>query len=486
LETARLSLAKLQEPADALTLLQAENTLVRAQESKKQTEDDLKKSYESAYNDVSDAFLKLPDIMTGLHDILFTNSLNDSQDNINFYADSVSRYDAAVDAYKSETQVRYDNARKAYDQNFVDYKATNRFSDVATIEKLLEQTYQTNKLLSDATKSANNLIQFYQDTLTQRLLKPATLSNTHLTNLADYAGQINSILSALFADQNAIQNDKNSIIDAQRTIDEKTGSLAKLKEPPDPLDIRSQELTIQQRQQALQDAKDNLAYFTVRAPIDGVAAAVNVQKGDPASTGTIVVSLITTKQMAEISLNEVDVAKIKVGQKATLSLDAVPDLEITGVVSQIDSLGTVSQGVVTYDVKIGFDTQDDRIKPGMSVSASIITEVRPDVLTVPNSAVKSANGANYVLMLDNVPAGETSMTTTAAARRQAVQTGLADETQTEITGGLNEGDMVVTKSTTGAATNGASSSTTQNRGGVGIPGVGGGIRLPGVGGGRPD
>ena len=70
-------------------------------------------------------------------------------------------------------------------------------------------------------------------------------------------------------------------------------------------------------------------------------------------------------------MNEVDAAKISVGNKTTLTFDATEDLTLTGKVAQIDTIGTVEQGVVSYKVKIAFDTQDERIKPGMTANASI-------------------------------------------------------------------------------------------------------------------
>ena len=99
-----------------------------------------------------------------------------------------------------------------------------------------------------------------------------------------------------------------------------------------------------------------------------------------------------------MSLNEVDIAQIKINQKATLTFDAIQDLTIAGTVLEVDSIGTTSQGVVTYGVTIGFDTQDQRIKSGMSASASIITNSKTDALLVPNSAIKSSGGSNYVQM----------------------------------------------------------------------------------------
>lgn len=169
--------------------------------------------------------------------------------------------------------------------------------------------------------------------------------------------------------------------------------------------------------------------------------------------------------MAEISLNEVDVAKVKVGQKVTLTFDAISDLTIAGDVSEIDTIGTVTQGVVYYNVEIVFNTQDSRVKPGMSVSSAIITDMKQDVLLVPNSAVKSDNsGQQYVQMLqNNVPVNQT------------VETGFSNDTMTEITSGLKEGDKVVTQTITAStATTATTQTTSQNRS------TGGGIRIPGL------
>jgi HlyD family secretion protein len=107
------------------------------------------------------------------------------------------------------------------------------------------------------------------------------------------------------------------------------------------------------------------------------------KKGESISSGGTVATLITEQQVAEISLNEVDVAQVEVGQKVTLTYDAIEDLQISGSVAEVDLIGTTNQGVVSYTVTILFDTQDERIKPGMSVSATIITEIKQEVIVVP-------------------------------------------------------------------------------------------------------
>ncbi|MBI5230151.1 MAG: HlyD family efflux transporter periplasmic adaptor subunit, partial [Candidatus Magasanikbacteria bacterium] len=212
------------------------------------------------------------------------------------------------------------------------------------------------------------------------------------------------------------------------------------------------------------------------------------KKGDSLSLNGVAATLVTTQQMAQISLNEVDVAKIKAGDKVTLTFDAVPDLQMTGEVADIDTLGTVSQGVVTYNIKIVFDTQDDRVKPGMSVSAAIITNMKQDALFMPNSAVKSQGGAWYVEMLDGYTPTtnltsvmkSTGVTSPTPPRQQTVEVGISNDTSTEIIAGLKEGDVVIIRTITPASQKTATQQAPSLFGAAGARGGGGGGALRGA------
>ncbi len=233
-------------------------------------------------------------------------------------------------------------------------------------------------------------------------------------------------------------------------------------------------LILKQKENALLDAKEKLADYSIRAPFDGIVSKVDIKKGDSASTGTAAATMITDQQIAQVSLNEVDAAKVKVGQKATLTFDAVDGLSITGEVFEVDTIGTVSQGVVSYNIKIGFDTQDARVKAGMSVSAAIIIDIKTDVLAVPNSAVKSQNNQNYVEILNlsdqTTVAGASQVEAKTAPKQQAIEIGLANDTSTEIISGLKQGDNVVTQTISPTTTTSASSASS----GLRIPGLTGG------------
>jgi len=451
LETAKLELEELLSPTDELTLLQAENSLAQTRESKQKAEDNLGKAYEDGFNTVANAFLDLPTVMAGLQDILFGNDFSRIQSNINYYTDTTKVYDERVFQYEKDAYNCYQAARKAYDQNFQDYKSASRYSDRVAIEKLINQTYETTKAIAEAVKSTNNLIQFYKDTLAKRDLKPYSLADTHLSSLNTYTGKTNSHLLSLLSTERTIEDSKTAILNAERSIEEKELSLAELKAGPDELDIRAKKIAIQQKEDALLTAKQNLANCYITVPFEGIIADIKVKKGDSVSAGTVLASIITQQKIAEISLNEVDVAKVKVGQKVTLTFDALPEVSVAGRVIEVDVMGTVTQGVVSYGVKIAFDTEEEQIKPGMSIAADIITDAKQDILVLPNSAIKSQGNSYYVELVEaseeirqQLLANVSGVTLPKPPQIQAVEVGLSNDLSTEIVSGLKEGDIVVT------------------------------------------
>jgi hypothetical protein len=112
---------------------------------------------------------------------------------------------------------------------------------------------------------------------------------------------------------------------------------------------------------------------------------------------------------------------------------------------------------------ISLDVDDDRVKPGMSVSATIITDTATDVIAVPNSAIKSQGGTSYVEVFDAplaaATAGVQGSVSGTLPRQVDVTIGLADDTSSEIISGLKVGDIIVTKTIKGTATTVTKSTT---------------------------
>jgi multidrug efflux pump subunit AcrA (membrane-fusion protein) len=136
------------------------------------------------------------------------------------------------------------------------------------------------------------------------------------------------------------------------------------------------------------------------------------------------------------------------------------DLTLTGKVDRMSTIGTENSGVVTYPATISFDSLDERVKPQMSLTAAITTEVKQDVLAVANSAVKSAtDGSSYVLVMEN-----------GSPTQKTVEIGTANDTSTEIKNGLSEGDTVVTQTITSSSQS-SSSKTSSSSSGLNLRGL---------------
>ncbi|MCL5733757.1 MAG: efflux RND transporter periplasmic adaptor subunit [Patescibacteria group bacterium] len=473
LEAAKLSLAKLEEPPTQLSITQAQNALAQAQQSLQSAQNALIKDYSGGFTSVSNAFIDLPGVMTGISNILYGTNINNNQPNAYAYYDLSKNYNSNADQILNDAINSYQTALTTYNQNLSDYTGASIDSSSTVINSLISETYNTAVLISTAARDTKNLLDMADSAITntQGAKAPAILT-THENNIQSYIGTVNNHLNDLLSAENSIQSDEDAITNASSSIMAGTQSLEELQAGADPLSIQSAQLSVQQAQNALLDAQQTLAEYSITAPFDGTIAQIDVIVGDPASPGSAVATIITSKSIADISLNEVDAAKLKIGDKATLTFDAIPDLTIAGDVSEIDTIGTVSQGVVNYGVQIALETQDSRIKPGMTVNAAVVTNVDQNVLMVPNSAVKSLGNTNYVEVMDVATSslsaganGQYTVVSSALPGRKIVQIGDANDSETEILSGLNEGDLVVVQSA--AFSGSAQTSNSAQRGGVG-------------------
>ena len=437
---------------------------------------DLQNEYNSAFNVMSDAFLSLPSTMTGAENVLYGTNLSrsSSQWNISMYRDifTTERDKEAVGPFADIAERDYKDARAKYDSVFLKFKSVTRNSDQATIESMLSETYDTAAAIAQVLKSEKNLVDTVIDIAQKNKQTIDSFITTTQSSLTGYLNTANSKVSALLTEERSLSNAKQAILNTERDIDilkinNSTGS--------NPISLQSSQNSIKKQEKTLADLRDELAKYTVYAPFAGIISKVNVEKGDSASSGTALATILTKKKLAEITLNEVDVAKIQIGQKATVTFDAIEELSITGEVSEIDSVGTVTQGVVNYKVKISFDTQDDRVKTGMSISAAVITSSKADVLIIPSSAVKSQNGSYCVQVVDaallnnQINQGIQGVTFTTAPTQKTVEVGESNDTSTEIMSGITEGETVVVRTISPSST---TTQTTQQSG-VRIPGLGG-------------
>lgn len=169
---------------------------------------------------------------------------------------------------------------------------------------------------------------------------------------------------------------------------------------------------------------------------------------DSSSTGSssTFAEIVNSKTLTmTVAFSESDISKIKVGQAATVTLDALTGVELGAHVSSISLVGTTSSSVVSYDATLTLDQNDSQVKPGMSASAEVITQ-QANGVNVPNDAVTGSGSLATVNLVKN---GKTSS--------QQVVVGLQGTSRTQILSGLSAGDQIEVKTTLPAL--GSSSST---------------------------
>jgi macrolide-specific efflux system membrane fusion protein len=264
---------------------------------------------------------------------------------------------------------------------------------------------------------------------------------------------------------------------------------------------------VDQAQLDVDTAQTALADTVLTAPGAGTVTAINGAVGQSAGSGTSNPSstsgagqaagsassstttssssssgFIVLTNMSDLLVNtsvaEIDVSKVKAGQKATVTINALPNAPVQATVSKVDLTPTTSGNVVSYGTQLALTSPPEGLRPGQSASVVITVAEADNVLSVPAAAVQTAGNTSAVVVEEN---GQNVT--------RPVQVGVRGESTVEITSGLTEGERVVLTAASPGATTGRTGTGTGGLGGTGgFPGTGtggtGGQRTAGAGGGR--
>ncbi len=319
------------------------------------------------------------------------------------------------------------------------------------------------------------------------------------SNISSYKSTVASALQTIDSQISGVTSSNQALVSAQANYNVDTA-------PPTNADIQSAQASLISAQASLQSAQTTYNNTRITAPFSGQVGNIGVQVGDVVSGSTEVATIVTTQKIADISLNEVDAASVHVGDKAILTFNAVPNVSVPAYVSEMSLVGTVSSGVVDYDVKLALATSTNgfgsilqgvgqgrkttlssttiatfeqnaqkkltqaltEIKPGMSVTATITTKTSANTIIVPSSALKSNPGGRGVYV-ETLPGVTTAGTISSTAVPQAIQitTGITSGTETEVTSGLNQGDLIIIGGAGGSSVASGVAAATVQRGGFG-------------------
>lgn len=369
------------------------------------------------------AELDLPDIKAQLDQAIA--NLNAARLRLEQEQSGVGLQRVSVTSDIAKARAGVDSAKAAYDQ-----AVQNAKLQVAAAEAAVRE----------AKANANNANAYLKRS--QQLLEKGYIAAQEVDNAqtqADVAAaKLDSAQQSLELTRSKTETDVRT---AQNALNNAEAVLAAARASAAQNVIKTQQVAAARA--AVQQAKAQVDYWraqyaktVIRTPISGTVLALDVQQGETIAAGLAAPTLIRVTDLNRLQVDayvdETDIGYVRIGQPATVTVDAYPDMEFAGRVVKVASGATLQDNVVTYDTTIAVENPRGLLKPDMTATVRIAVQDRRDVLAVPIEAVKSEKKGQVVYVVQGkevVP--------------RPVQTGISDESMTEIRRGLREGQKIV-------------------------------------------
>lgn len=368
------------------------------------SEVDVENAQNDVVNDVKSGYVNADDAIRNKVDQLFSNPRGSSPQ-FNFQmSDSQLKNNIETDRWKMESLLASWNTD------------INGASGTADFIALITET--KNNLLA---------VQKFLDTVS--LAVNALQANTLLSQTI-----IDGYKAAILAGRTNISTSLDSITASQEKLRTAESKLALKKAGTVKEQIDAQEAEVESAEASVMNLQAQLAKTVIRSPIAGIVTKQDAKTGEIASAGVSLTSVISdAKYEIEANIAETDIAKIKIGNEAQVTLDAYGnDVVFVATVTSIDPAETIIDGVPTYKTTLQFKEGDARIKSGMTANTDIAGVKRDNVLFIPGRTISGKGTAKTV----NLVEGETT-------REVSVETGLRGSNgDVEILSGLKEGDKV--------------------------------------------
>lgn len=355
----------------------------------------------------------------------------------NYYGDVIDTVNSAYTSANDAVRVKIDslftddeiNPKLTFESTDSQERITSESQRAAvtiTLNSWISEINQTNglssqgsldKLLSDSKtnlKSIYDFLNLLMDTTINSLSLSSSTLNTYKTNINDARGEIDSAMSGVTTLMQNISSQKATVASKQA-------------------DIKSYEASVD-------NINAQISKTVLRSPIAGTVTKQDAKVGEIAVANTVVASVISSGDYEIDSyIPEVDIARVKVGNQAKVTLDAYGnDVVFDAAVTSIDPGETILEGVATYLTKLHFQKADARIKPGMTANIDIISATHENVLSLPQRAVQKREGKEFVLIYKN------DMKDASSAEEKEITTGIRGyDGYIEVVSGLSEGEEII-------------------------------------------
>ena len=272
------------------------------------------------------------------------------------------------------------------------------------------------------------------------------LTSTEITDLTNEKTNIASEISSLTAkieaiklqkasNQKDIESAENEVQTAQNSLALAERELALKKAGATEEEIEAQKARVESAKANLEYLKTQLEKTEIFSPISGIVSSVEIEEGETVSAyQPVIIILSKTNFKIEANIPETDITKVKIGDQAKITLDALGEEVVFGAkVIKIDPAAKIIEGVPTYKTTLEFEGESEEIKPGMTVNITILTAKKENVLAIPWRALISKDNKKFVKVFKN---GRLEL--------KEVETGLrGSDGRVEIIKGLKEGEEVV-------------------------------------------
>ena len=294
---------------------------------------------------------------------------------------------------------------------------------------------EINKSLENIRKTIEQPDYFFRVSATDKTLLDTHKSyiNTAITNIINSQ---QTIASTKLTNESNINIAKSQVSSAQGALESAKAQLSLTTAFPRQADIDLYQAQVDQTQAQVTLLENQIEESILKSPIGGQISKIQKRAGETIQAGDkALISLIPIEPFQiEVDIPEVDIGKINLSNSCKITLDAFSEKEFSGKIIEIDPAETIISGVVYYKVKASLETDDTKIKPGMTANVVIVTNSKENVLIIPQKAVLEKDGKKFV----RVPSGKTF-------KEIEIKTGLEDGGgEVEIISGLKEGDKIIT------------------------------------------
>ncbi|HUZ92505.1 MAG TPA: efflux RND transporter periplasmic adaptor subunit [Candidatus Paceibacterota bacterium] len=354
-------------------------------------------------------------------------------------------YTAADDAVRNETDNLFSNPQSENPAFLVSAVDSQLVIDIQA-QRIALQTILNNWYAAQNSSSSDpgslslvanenmRQVQSYLDAIA--LVVNGAIPNSTMTAsvLAGYKSDVTTARTEISAAITALTTAESGLTSASSALQVAKNQLTLAEAGATAQDIEAQKAAVAEAQAGVESARVALSHAELIAPFAGTVSNLTAKVGQVVSSGAPMLALTNSSGLKiDGYVSEADVAKVSVGGKADVTLDAYGTGTVfSATVATVASTETTVNGSPAYEVTLHFTNPDDRIRAGMTANAHVIAAEHDGVLEVPARLVISANGSQSVLLRN----GSASVT-------QPVTTGLVgDDGMIEITSGLKEGDQI--------------------------------------------